>query len=79
MNSIMEIGANIILISKGKMAWQGSKDSVFTDSNESRPAYLPVDALLTDAIFSPVLRVNYGVEAARVGQRTDFERLAMDV
>ena len=35
MNSIMEIGANIILISKGKMAWQGSKDSIFTDSNEA--------------------------------------------
>lgn len=35
MNSIMEIGANIILISKGKMAWQGSKDSLFTDSNEA--------------------------------------------
>lgn len=35
MNSIMEIGDNIILISKGKMAWQGSKDNIFTDNNET--------------------------------------------
>ncbi|MDR1621306.1 MAG: DNA-directed RNA polymerase subunit alpha [Synergistaceae bacterium] len=42
-----------------------------------RPAYLPVDALLADAVFSPVLRVNYEVEAARVGQRTDYERLVL--
>lgn len=35
MNSIMEIGDNIILISKGKMAWQGSKENIFTDDNET--------------------------------------------
>jgi len=44
-----------------------------------RPAHLPADALLIDAIFSPVLKVHYDVEAARVGQRTDFERLVLDV
>ena len=51
----------------------------YLSSERPRPAFLPVDALLTDAIFSPVLRVNYRVEAARVGQRTDYERLALDV
>ncbi len=51
----------------------------YVSSERPRPAYLPVDALLTDAIFSPVLRVNYEVEAARVGQRTDFERLIIDL
>ena len=51
----------------------------YLSSERARPAYLPVDALLTDAIFSPVLRVNYRVEAARVGQRTDYERLVLDV
>ncbi|NLL36038.1 MAG: DNA-directed RNA polymerase subunit alpha [Fretibacterium sp.] len=44
-----------------------------------RPTYLPIDALLTDALFSPVHRVNYWIEAARVGQRTDYERLVLDV
>ncbi|MDR3265583.1 MAG: DNA-directed RNA polymerase subunit alpha [Synergistaceae bacterium] len=51
----------------------------YISSERPRPPYLPVDALLTDAIFSPVLRVNYEVEAARVGQRTDYERLILDV
>ncbi len=51
----------------------------YLSAERPRPAYLPVDALLADAIFSPVLRVNYGVEAARVGQRTDYERLVLDV
>lgn len=51
----------------------------YLSSERPRPSYLPVEALLTDAIFSPVLRVNYHVEAARVGQRTDYERLVLDV
>ena len=51
----------------------------YLSSERPRPAFLPVDCLLTDAIFSPVLRVNYNVEAARVGQRTDYERLALEV
>ena len=28
-----------------------------------------------DSIFSPVRRVSYDVEAARVGQRTDYDKL----
>lgn len=32
-----------------------------------------------DSIFSPVRRVAYEVEAARVGQRTDYDRLVLDV
>ncbi|MFL5930216.1 MAG: DNA-directed RNA polymerase subunit alpha [Gaiellaceae bacterium] len=32
-----------------------------------------------DSIFSPVRRVAYDVEAARVGQRTDYDKLNMDI
>lgn len=32
-----------------------------------------------DAIYSPVVRVRFDVEAARVGQRTDLEKLALEV
>ena len=32
-----------------------------------------------DSIFSPVRRVTYDVEAARVGQRTDYDKLRLDV
>jgi DNA-directed RNA polymerase subunit alpha len=32
-----------------------------------------------DSIYSPVLKVSYKVEATRVGQRTDFDKLVLDV
>jgi DNA-directed RNA polymerase subunit alpha len=32
-----------------------------------------------DSIFSPVRRVSYDVDAARVGQRTDFDKLKLEV
>lgn len=35
--------------------------------------------LTLDAIFSPIERVSYKVEATRVGRRTDFDRLVMEI
>jgi phospholipid/cholesterol/gamma-HCH transport system ATP-binding protein len=35
MNSVMEIGENILFISKGKKAWQGNKDEIFNTDNEA--------------------------------------------
>jgi len=32
-----------------------------------------------DAIFSPIIRVNYKVESTRVGRRTDFDRLILEI
>jgi len=32
-----------------------------------------------DSIFSPVTRVRYAVEAARVGNRTDYDRLVLEI
>lgn len=40
---------------------------------------LPIGVLPVDAIFTPVRKVNYSVEDVRVGQRTDFERLALEI
>ena len=38
-----------------------------------------VDAIAVDSIFTPVIRVSYNVENTRVGQRTDYDRLIMEV
>src|SRR5437773_7690222 len=38
-----------------------------------------IGVIPTDSIFSPVRRVAYDVEAARVGQRTDYDKLVLDV
>ena len=40
---------------------------------------LAIGTLPVDALFSPVRRVNYTVERTRVGQVTDYERLALEV
>jgi DNA-directed RNA polymerase subunit alpha len=39
----------------------------------------PVDLILIDSIYSPVLRANFNVDETRVGQRTDFDRLTISV
>src|SRR5580692_11620714 len=39
----------------------------------------PIGRLLLDASFSPVRRVTYSVEAARVEQRTDLDKLIIDI
>jgi len=49
--------------------------------------YLPAEnrksdklgVIFLDAAFGPVKRVNYQVEATRVGQRTDFDKLIMEI
>jgi len=38
-----------------------------------------IGVIPVDSIFSPVRRVAYEVEAARVGQRTDYDKLTLDV
>ncbi len=40
---------------------------------------MPVGTIPVDALFSPVTKVNYSVENTRVGQRTDYDRLILDV
>ncbi len=44
-----------------------------------RSGRLPIGELPVDAIFSPVKRVNYNVEATRVGQSTNYERLTLEI
>ena len=38
-----------------------------------------IGVLPIDAIFTPIRKVNYTVERTRVGQRTDYERLALQI
>jgi DNA-directed RNA polymerase subunit alpha len=40
---------------------------------------LPIGELPVDAIFSPIRRVNYDVERARVGQKTNYDKLILEI
>ena len=39
----------------------------------------PQDYIILDALFSPVKKVNYKVENARVGQETDYDKLILEI
>ena len=41
--------------------------------------HAPLGTIYLDAIFSPVTKVNFQVEDARVGQMTDFDRLILEI
>jgi len=40
---------------------------------------LPIGYIPVDAVHSPIRKVNYTVEAARLGQMTDYDKLTIDV
>jgi DNA-directed RNA polymerase subunit alpha len=44
-----------------------------------RPEDAPVDLILIDSVYNPVVRANFLVQETRVGQRTDFDRLTIQV
>src|SRR5688572_25489342 len=51
----------------------------YRPAEENKSADQPIGVIPIDSIFSPVKRVAYSVEGARVGQRTDFDKLTLDI
>ena len=51
----------------------------YVPSENNRGPEHTIGVIPIDSIFSPVRRVSYDVEAARVGQRTDYDKLNLDV
>ncbi len=48
-------------------------------AEQNKRADAPVGTIFVDALFSPVIKVNFEVENTRVGQRTDYDRLIMEI
>jgi len=51
----------------------------FYTADENKKSEQPIGLIPIDSIFSPVIRVRYTVESARVGQRTDYDKLLLEV
>jgi len=51
----------------------------FLPGDENKKPNQPIGVIAIDSLFSPVTRVRYQVENARVGQRTDYDRLILEV
>jgi len=51
----------------------------YSPAEDNKTPDQPIGVIPIDSIFSPVKRVAYEVEAARVGQRTDYDKLHLDI
>jgi DNA-directed RNA polymerase subunit alpha len=51
----------------------------YRPAEENKSSDQPIGVIPIDSIFSPVRRVAYNVEQARVGQKTDYDKLTLDI
>src|SRR5467141_804931 len=51
----------------------------FLPGDENKKPNQAIGVIAIDSLFSPVIRVRYAVENARVGQRTDYDRLVLEI
>jgi DNA-directed RNA polymerase subunit alpha len=51
----------------------------YVQADENFEEELPIGYIPLDSVHSPIKRVNYQVEAARLGQTTDYDKLVLDV
>ncbi|MDI6687360.1 MAG: DNA-directed RNA polymerase subunit alpha [Desulfobacterales bacterium] len=62
---------------KMTMTVKVGKGYALSEANKDEDA--PIGTIPIDSIFSPIKRVNYVVGNARVGQRTDYDKLTLEV
>src|SRR6201995_3745489 len=51
----------------------------YRPAEENKSPDQPIGVIPIDSIFSPVRRVAYAVDQSRVGQKTDFDKLTLDI
>ena len=51
----------------------------YVSSDRNKNAQMPIGVIPIDSIYSPVKKVNYTVEPCRVGDKTDFDKLTLEV
>jgi DNA-directed RNA polymerase subunit alpha len=78
LNPELEI-ANLSERGKLEMTLTIGRGRGYVPSDDNRGPEHTIGVIPVDSIFSPVRRVSYDVEAARVGQRTDYDKLRLDI
>ncbi len=51
----------------------------YVPAEENKPAEMPLGLIPIDAIFTPIKNVKYSIENYRVEQKTDYEKLVLDI
>ncbi|NUO18439.1 DNA-directed RNA polymerase subunit alpha [bacterium] len=62
-----------------KMELSIKKGRGYVPAEENRPSDAPIGTIPLDAIYSPIRNVTYTIENTRVGQRTDYEKLILEI
>jgi len=79
---ILDPNVHIATIGEGgtlKMEMRVKKGRGYVQADENFEEDLPIGYIPLDSVHSPIKRVNYSVEAARLGQTTDYDKLILDV
>ena len=68
-------GAKLVM----ELTFDRGRGYVPAERNKQNAEQAPLGSLPVDSIYTPVLKVNYGVENTRVGQITDYDKLTLEV
>jgi len=72
---ICEMEENVVL----QMDLFINKGRGYIPSSENRPEDAEIDIIPMDAVFTPIKNVRYSIDNFRVEQKTDFEKLILDI
>jgi len=79
---ILDPNVHIATIGEGgrlKIEMRVKRGRGYVNADENFEDDLPLGYIPLDSVHSPIKRVNYTVEAARLGQTTDYDKLVLDV
>jgi DNA-directed RNA polymerase subunit alpha len=79
---ILDPNVHVATIGEGgrlKIEMRVKKGRGYVNADENFDDDLPLGYIPLDSVHSPIKRVNYTVEAARLGQTTDYDKLVLDV
>ena len=80
--SVLDPNQHIATLSKGghlKMEMTVEMGRGYMTADQNKHEGMPIGVIPIDSLFSPIQKVNYRVTNARVGQRTDYDRLVLEV
>ena len=62
-----------------KMEFKIGKGRGWVPADENKVESAPVDTIAIDSIFTPIVNVNYTVDDYRVEQKTDYDKLVLEI
>jgi DNA-directed RNA polymerase subunit alpha len=80
--TVLDPQQHIATLSKGghlRMELTCEMGRGYATADQNKREGMPIGVIPIDSLFSPIQKVNYRVTNARVGQRTDYDRLVLEV